>query len=38
MGHGDIGTTERYLHLRRQAARADSPLDLLSALPAQGRT
>lgn len=37
MGHGDIATTERYLHLRRQEARADSPLDLLSALPGTRR-
>lgn len=32
MGHDHIGTTARYLHLRQQVAKTDSPLDLLSAL------
>jgi len=32
MGHDQLSTTERYLHLRRQVAQTDSPLDLLSAL------
>lgn len=32
MGHDQISTTERYLHLRQQVAHSDSPLDLLSAL------
>lgn len=38
MGHDHISTTERYLHLRQKVARSNSPLDLLSALPASGRT
>lgn len=33
MGHDHISTTARYLHLRQQVAKTDSPLDLLSALP-----
>lgn len=33
MGHDNITTTARYLHLRQQVAKTDSPLDLLSALP-----
>lgn len=32
MGHGNIGTTARYLHLKAQIAKTDSPLDLLSPL------
>ncbi len=32
MGHDRIDTTARYLHLRAQVAKADSPLDLLSGL------
>ncbi|MGE5622204.1 MAG: tyrosine-type recombinase/integrase [Bacillota bacterium] len=35
MGHDKITTTARYLHLRQQQAKADSPLDLLSALRQQ---
>lgn len=35
MGHDQISTTERYLHLRQQVAHSDSPLDLLSALTPQ---
>ncbi|WP_334189438.1 site-specific integrase [Noviherbaspirillum sp.] len=32
MGHDKITTTARYLHLRQQQAKTNSPLDLLSAL------
>lgn len=32
MGHDHIATTARYLHLKQQVAKTDSPLDLLSAL------
>lgn len=35
MGHDNIGTTARYLHLRQQVAKTNSPLDLLSSLPAR---
>jgi site-specific recombinase XerD len=35
MGHDQITTTARYLHVRQQVAAADSPLDLLSALAAK---
>lgn len=35
MGHEKITTTARYLHLRQQVAKADSPLDLLSGLNAR---
>lgn len=33
MGHDKITTTARYLHLGKQQADTNSPLDLLSALP-----
>jgi site-specific recombinase XerD len=35
MGHDKITTTARYLHLRQQQAKTNSPLDLLSALKHQ---
>lgn len=35
MGHDQITTTARYLHLKQQVVATDSPLDLLSALAAQ---
>jgi len=35
MGHEKINTTARYLHLRQQVAKANSPLDLLSGLNAR---
>lgn len=34
MGHDQITTTARYLHVKQQVASTDSPLDLLSALAA----
>lgn len=33
LGHSHISTTERYLHMRQQIAKAQSPLDLLYGLP-----
>lgn len=35
MGHDKITTTARYLHLGKQQADTNSPLDLLSALPSR---
>ena len=35
MGHDNISTTTRYLHLRQQVAKTNSPLDLLSSLSAR---
>jgi integrase/recombinase XerD len=32
MGHDNISTTARYLHMRQQVVKTGSPLDLLSAL------
>ena len=35
LGHNNIATTTRYLHVQQQVAATDSPLDLLSALRAK---